>query len=308
LTLYLDVIWLLNLLVDSILLWLTGLFLKRQLSLWRVVFGGLVGSLIILLSFSPYAYISGHPLIKLLFSVIMIYIAFGYKRLRYFTTNLLMFYFTTFLTGGIIIGTHYFIGFDPSAESSIVLASIRGFGDPISWIFVMFALPLSWYFSNGRIKSIKTVKIQYDQLVDVVISLDNTILKFRGLIDSGNQLQDPITKQPVMIVSTKGLENKLPQSILALSTDVADLFTEGNVFDTAWSDRMKFIPAQSVGRKSQLLAAIKPDAIILHQGGVEWQVSNGLIVFRAESLSADNSFQAIVHPKMMAEKPIQHVS
>jgi stage II sporulation protein GA (sporulation sigma-E factor processing peptidase) len=308
LTLYLDVIWLLNLLVDFFLLWLTGIILKRQYALWRIGLGSLIGSIIILLAFSPYATLIGNPLMKLLFSIIMVYSAFGYRRLRYYLSNLLMFYFVTFFTGGILIGTHYFISFDPGTESSMLLASIRGFGDPISWVFVMLALPLAWYFSKGRVDSIEQVKIQYDQLLTVSIKIEDFQCTVNGLVDSGNQLQDPISKSPVMILSIAEIEGIIPEEVRALCHDIDEIFSGEKNIDTRWSDRMRIVPAQSVGRKSQLLAAIKPDSLILKDHESEWAIPNGLIAFREDSLSADGNFQAIVHPKMASRKPVLNVS
>ncbi|MEG9296572.1 sigma-E processing peptidase SpoIIGA [Mangrovibacillus sp. Mu-81] len=306
-TLYLDVIWLLNVCVDFILLWLTGLILKRQFVLWRIAIGSLIGSAIIILSFSPYANIVGNPLIKLLFSLAMVYSAFGYKRFRFYFTNLLMFYFVTFLTGGILIGAHYFLTFDPGAETTVLLASIKGFGDPISWVFVMLALPIAWYFSKGRMDSVEHVKIQYDQLVDAIIKIGEYEFHVKGLVDSGNQLQDPISKAPVMIVSISSLKETLPEAVKILCEEVDEIFSGHINLKAEWSDRLRIVPAQSVGRKSQLLAAIKPDSITLKDQESSWS-TGGLIVFRQEPLSADDSFGAIVHPRMASGKPAQNVS
>jgi stage II sporulation protein GA (sporulation sigma-E factor processing peptidase) len=306
-TLYLDVIWFLNVCVDFILLWLTGLILKRQFALWRISIGSLIGSAIIILSFSPYAYVVGNPLVKLLFSLLMVFSAFGYKRLRYYLTNLLMFYFVTFLTGGILIGAHYFLTFDPGAETTVLLASIKGFGDPISWVFVMLALPIAWYFSKGRMDSVEHVKIQYDQLVDVIIRIGEFEFTVKGLVDSGNQLQDPITKSPVMIVSVSSLKDAVPEEVQILCEEAEDIFSGQKNLEVQWSDRLRIVPAQSVGRKSQLLAAVKPDSITLKDHESSWS-ANGLIVFRQEPLSADESFGAIVHPRMASGKPVQNVS
>ncbi|TMU87865.1 sigma-E processing peptidase SpoIIGA [Bacillus sp. BHET2] len=306
--LYLDVIWLLNLLVDFFLLWFTGIILKRQYAFWRIGMGSLIGSIIILLAFSPYAHITGNPFIKLLFSIFMVYSAFGYRRLRYYLSNLLMFYFVTFFTGGILIGSHYFIRFDPSAESSVILANIRGFGDPISWIFIMLALPIAWYFSKGRLDSIEHVKLQYDQLLKVSIKIEDYHWTVTGLVDSGNQLQDPISKSPVMILSIAELEGSIPSEVKALCHDVDDIFSGEKSIDTRWTDRLRIVPAQSVGRKSQLLAAIKPDSLVLMDHESEWNIPNGLIAFREEPFSADGNFQAIVHPKMASRKPVLNVS
>ncbi|MGM0844515.1 MAG: sigma-E processing peptidase SpoIIGA [Bacillota bacterium] len=306
--LYLDVIWLLNILIDSILLIMTAVFLKRHLIWWRIFLGGFIGSLIVLFSFTPYADISGHPLMKLLLSMIMVFTAFGFKRFRFFLGNLFMLYFSTFLTGGILIGVHYFLRFDNNLQSSMFLASVKGFGDPISWIFVMFALPASWYFARNRINSIETVKIQYDQLVEIEIEINGLSLKLKGLVDSGNQLYDPLSKSPVMLISSEGLEGLVPEEILHLSED-NDGFMNGNhSLSAQWEERVRFVPAQSIGKKNQLLIAYKPDSIIIRKESEILLCKKGLIVFQRIAFSADDSFNCIVHPKMLSSPPLQHVS
>ncbi len=74
------------------------------------------------------------------------------------------------------------------------------FGDPISWIFVLIGFPLLSYFSKARVDDLRMKNITFDQLVDVEIILNEQTLSMKGLIDSGNQLVDPLTKTPVMIV------------------------------------------------------------------------------------------------------------
>jgi stage II sporulation protein GA (sporulation sigma-E factor processing peptidase) len=308
LVLYLDVIWLLNLLVDSILLIMTAVFLKRHLIWWRVFLGGFIGSLVVILSFTSYANLSGHPLMKFLFSVVMVLAAFGYKRFRYFIGNLLMLYFSTFLTGGILIGVHYFLQFDNNLQSSMFLASVKGFGDPISWIFVMLALPAAWYFARKRVESIETVNIQYDQLVDIEVDINGHKLNLKGLIDSGNQLYDPLSKSPVMLISSSVLQGQVPEEILSLSDDNERFMSGKCTLPAEWEERMRFIPAQSVGKKNQLLVAFKPDSIVISREADTWNCKKGLVVFQNIRFSADDSFDSIVHPRMMDSPSLQNVS
>ena len=65
-------------------------------------------------------------------------------------------------------------------------------------------------------------KIEYDVLSDVMIEINGITFMLKGLIDSGNQLYDPITNTPVMIVSSPALADKLPKEILLLADDDSD--------------------------------------------------------------------------------------
>src|SRR6478735_6872350 len=98
----------LNFGLDTILLMLCAVVLKRNYKWWRLLLGGFIGSLIVLLMFTPFSHLMVHPAIKILFSFFMVLMTFGYKRLRFFFENLLTFYFATFVVGGGLMGVNKF--------------------------------------------------------------------------------------------------------------------------------------------------------------------------------------------------------
>ncbi|MEM5593652.1 sigma-E processing peptidase SpoIIGA [Niallia circulans] len=122
-------------------------------------------------SITPLSPYSNHPISKLLFSIVMVATAFGYKRFRTYIQALMIFYLATFLIGGTLIGAHYFIQFDFDLSSSVLLASIKGFGDPISWLFVLLGFPIVWYFSRRNLEGMEVTKIQYEQIIDVIFQI-----------------------------------------------------------------------------------------------------------------------------------------
>ncbi|PLR97367.1 sigma-E processing peptidase SpoIIGA [Bacillus sp. T33-2] len=298
-TVYLDVIWALNLLFDALLIYLTAVILKRKIRLSRLFLGALTGSILILLSITPLHAIAGVPAVKLLFSVLMVLCAFGYRRLSYFIKGLMALYFTTFLAGGTLTGVHYFIHFDMDLSSAAALANIKGFGDPISWLFVLLGFPLAWHFSKKNIEQAEMAKIHYEQLVGVKISMPGLELALTGLIDSGNQLYDPISKTPVMFVSVNNLPDGMPEVLRMLAGDPEAVFTGEESFPEELESRMRIIPFSVVGRAQQLVIAVKPDSVIIEKDDETVQVEKSLVSFTMQELSADGSFHCIVHPKML---------
>lgn len=298
-TVYLDVIWLLNLLFDSLLLLLTAIILKRQFSLWRLVVGGFIGSLIILLSITPFHSYSGHTLTKLMFSILMVLVTFGYKRFRYFITSLATLYFVTFLLGGSLIGIHYFLNFDLQVSSALLLSSVKGYGDPISWLFVLLGFPIAWHFSKSRLENLEMTKILFDQLVKVTIDIHGQSFQFTGLIDSGNQLYDPLGRMPVMIVSLYHKQEQFPPSLLELATYGKKLQTGDVEFAEQFASKIRLVPCRVVGQEQQLLVAIKPDRISISKNNEESIAYKVLVSFTLQQLSVDNAYQCIVHPKLL---------
>ncbi|NEU33503.1 sigma-E processing peptidase SpoIIGA, partial [bacterium LRH843] len=122
------------------LLLLCATVLKRQFKWWRLCLGGFIGSLIVLLMFTQFSDIMLHPAVKILFSLIMVLVAFGYKRLRFFIENLLTFYFSTFVVGGGLVGIHFLFDQQYLLVDEMVSTQPQ-FGDPISWLFVCLGFP-----------------------------------------------------------------------------------------------------------------------------------------------------------------------
>ncbi|NRD78792.1 sigma-E processing peptidase SpoIIGA [Bacillus sp. BRMEA1] len=296
---YLDVIWLLNLLFDSLLLYLSAIFLKRKVKLWRIAAGGFVGSLIILLAFTPLNVYSNHPIAKLACSVIMILVTFGYKRLSFFIKALMTLYVSTFLIGGALIGVHYFIQYDTQLTVNVLDTMVKGFGDPITWLFVLIGFPAAWHFSKKNIEAMEMTKIQFEQIVDVKVTIHNEHFCFKGLVDSGNQLYDPLSKLPVMFVSVKKQFDILPDTLKKLASDPEAFIIGGDELPIEWNSRLRIVPCRVVGQEHQLIAAIKPDSILIEQDGTVYICEKGLVSFTIQQLSADDAFQCIVHPKMM---------
>jgi stage II sporulation protein GA (sporulation sigma-E factor processing peptidase) len=301
LAVYLDVIWLLNFMFDSFLLYLTALILKRDIMFWRICVGGFVGSIIILLSITPLNGFAGHPIVKLLFSVVMILIVFGYKRFKYFINGLMIFYLVTFLVGGTLIGVHYFIQFDMDLTSSVALASVKGFGDPISWLFVVLGFPIVWHFSRKSFEKMEVAKIQHNNLIKVCVMIDGQRFYFKGLVDSGNQLYDPISKMPVMFVSINKIEDDLPTELRTIVVDSELVMMGKQPISPEWENRIRIIPYKVMGKDHQLIIAFKPEQIEIVHNEETLIIEKGLVSFTMQQLSSDDAFQCIVHPKMLHE-------
>lgn len=74
-----------------------------------------------------------------------------------------------------------------------------GFGDLISWMFVVIGFLVVWFFLKKRIEDIEMKFIQYDEFVMVQVEFSGQIICVKGLVDFGNQLYDLLMKMLVMI-------------------------------------------------------------------------------------------------------------
>ncbi len=307
LTVYLDVIWLLNFFFDLFLILLTGLILKRKLRWWKIITASLLGSSMVLFLFTPYGQLASHPIAKLLTSCFIVLLAFGFGRFRIFFQNLLSFYFVSFVVGGGMLGTYFFFEFSMVFQDSVLLTNSNSFGDPISWTFVLIGFPIAWYYARHQFDQVEMTKIQYDQIVQVTIRLNEKVETVKGLIDSGNQLYDPISKTPVMIIETGKVQHIIPPSILAIIEDDNPIEKMHEV-DTNWLNKLRIIPYRGVGNDHQFLVAFKPDEVTIEKNSETIVVSKVFVGLNGRSLSADGNYECIVHPKMLQSGRIKNVS
>src|SRR5699024_12655693 len=76
---------------------------------------------------------------------------------------------------------------------------MNGYGDPISWLILCIGFPILWLFSKQRMEAFADEKIVYDEFYAIEIDFNEKTYTTMGFIDSGNQLTDPFTKQPIVI-------------------------------------------------------------------------------------------------------------
>ena len=109
-------------------------------------------------------------------------------------------------------------------------------------------------------------------MVTVRLEIGDFKAEFQGLIDSGNQLYDPISKSPVMIVSIVGKESEIPADMLPLFENPDKLLQQEEITEYTWADRIRVIPYKVIGQNHQLLTAIKPDLLQIQQNGKEYKL------------------------------------
>lgn len=196
--LYLDLLFLLNFSFDSILLFATSYILKRNVSIGRIILGGVVGGLSIFILFFKINSIELFFL-KLLISIFMCLASFSYKNLKYTLKNLIFLYITSIFLGGAL----YLLNIKFSYKHKGLIFYHNPFS--INWIVLIIITPIILYI---YIKQLKSLKTDYTNYYSVTIVL-KTGIKFKcvGFLDTGNKLIDPYLKRPIIIVDENKLKN-----------------------------------------------------------------------------------------------------
>lgn len=297
-TIYLDAVWTLNFFLDMMLLMLTQALARDSTRKIRLIVGAFIASLLVPIAIyfpdSFFSSVAG----KFLYSIIIILCAFGFLSVYRTMKLLLLFYFTTFAIGGGLIAIHFLLQNPIGVSTNGFLTFNSGYGDPISWMFVVIGFPLVWLFTKIRMDKHAGDKIRYDQLYPVTIQLKNRSYSTTGYIDSGNQLVDPLTKKPVIICDELFLKQWFTENDwMRLKAAHEELDLEKIPIE--WEKSIQIVPYQGVQGGSSFLFAIRPDQLIVYYGEQKIATNKLLIGIQFATLTKDQSYHCLLQPQLI---------
>lgn len=196
---YLDLLFLLNFGFDFLLLMTTSIVLKRKAKLSRIILGSVVGALSIFFLFLPLNSVSLFFL-KFGVSILMLIISFGYHDLRYMFFNFIYLYFISIILGGFL----YYLNVSFAYKQIGLVFFHEGFS--INYVLLILLSPFVLYF---YIKQNKKQRNIYNNIYDVCIIFRGCEYNYKGFLDSGNNLVDPYTHKPIIIIYDKSLSGNI---------------------------------------------------------------------------------------------------
>ncbi|MWV45225.1 sigma-E processing peptidase SpoIIGA [Paenibacillus sp. HJL G12] len=302
---YIDLIFITNLLIDGALLWLTAWIRKQRLRWWRITVSAAVGALYVVMMFLPELSFMYTFIVKFALSLLMLWIAFGFGSLQNYIRNMGAFYMINFAAAGGIIGIHYLLQNTGEIFNGIWYTASGGLSFELKigfWFtFIMCFVVLLWFkfvYSTRR-----KLESRQEYMGEVDVEIAGYHISCTGLLDTGNQLSDPLTRTPVMVMEASLWTEKLPATWLErLSEGEPDkLVLELDETDFEWRDRLRLVPYRGVNRGSAFMLAIKPDAVEIRIGDQTSRAVKVLIGLDGGKLCGDGSYQAIIHPDLVQE-------
>lgn len=205
---YVDLVLLLNFAFDFILLLSVSILLRRMVSINRILLGAFVGSLSILLLFFK---INSMTLfiLKLVISIIMILVSFGYKDRKYFFKNLEFLYMASIVLGGFL----YFLNIQFSYKHQGLVFFHEGLS--INFIFLIIFSPVIIYLYVHQGLNLKN---NYSKYHKVNIILNNQKIDCVGYVDTGNKVVDPYLKRRIIFINNNIFINNEDYILVPIST------------------------------------------------------------------------------------------
>ncbi len=289
-TIYIDVVLIENLIMNSIILLATGLILKEKIKIIKVLLASLLGASYSLVSYMSILEIYSSMFLKIILSIVIVYIAFNPQTIKKMWKNLLIFYLTSFVFGGaafaliyivkpqeILMKNGLFLGTYPF--KTIILGAI------IAFIIIMAAFTV--------VKSKITKK---DMFYEIEIWLNGKKIETTAMIDTGNLLKEPITNTPVIVVEHTLLYDCIPKQIL---NHLEELL--GGDFDNIpknikeeYIAKLKFIPFSSLGKQNGMLLGIRAEGIKVKNIDKERKQDNIIVGIYNKSLTKRGEYRVLL--------------
>ena len=192
-TIYVDLVFFINLIMDFYILSGVKFLLKLDTKLIRIILGSLIGSLSLFLLFFHLSTILLN-LFKVIISLVMVLIAFG--KYKFFNRVFYLYVVSIFLGGSI-----YLINDSLGYEVSGLLFINNGYSKNL--IILLIISPIIIYL---YIKEFSKLKKKLNTTYNVKIKIKNKEINLEGFLDTGNKLIDPYFHRPIILLSKKYID------------------------------------------------------------------------------------------------------
>ncbi len=289
-TIYIDVILIENLLMNYIILFATAVVLKLKVKHVRLILASLVGAIYTIISYVSGLRIYSNFLLKLILSIIIIYIAFNPQNIKKTLKFTLIFYLTSFVFGGAAFALIYVVKPQELLKNNgLVLSSNSLKIIFISAIIAFIVIIIGFKVVKNKISA-------KDMYCDIEIKLNNKKIETKAMIDTGNLLKEPITNTPVVVVEHTLLYECIPKEILNHIEDIlgGDFSKIPDEIKQEYISRLKVIPFSSLGKQNGMLLGIKADGIEIKDEDEEKKVDNVIIGIYNKSLTKRGEYRALL--------------
>lgn len=316
---YVDLIFLTNFFFDASLLMMTAFVRKIKIRRSRLAAAALCGALYAAAMIVPRLSWLYAPPAKLVFSLLIVGAAFGFGSLPHYVRNACAFFVVHFAAAGALFAAQLMLLSADDVLARLILnpsgRTAFAFESGLWLSFPVFLLSL--WLLRSVFESAKRTEALQRFVADVRVEIGGHSRHCRGLIDTGNQLYDPLTRVPVMIMESGVWKGLLPDSWLSrigegrIESIVADLGEagldagagEGDADSPAesfdWRDRLRFVPYRGVNRGTSLMLAFKPDKVEVTLPDKTVESRRVLVALDGGKLSAAGTYRAIVHPMLL---------
>lgn len=226
-----------NMVINSLLLYLTSYFLKLNSSKKSIFFSALIGTICSLIS--PILPIYLNNILKILLSITMPFIILKKPTFKKIITTTLTFLLCTvlFIGGCIVFCFSFNIEYIFSSNGEIAYNFPVGLAILLcSFIFLILKKLIKLFYCKKQINNF---------IYEVEFNENEITYKTTGFLDSGNFLTDEVTKKPICLINFNVFNNLFPK------TNIGNLLLKK--IDSLPIKNARYINVSSIGKSQEIL-------------------------------------------------------
>jgi stage II sporulation protein GA (sporulation sigma-E factor processing peptidase) len=291
---YLDLDILINGGMDALILILTSRLIHLPVRPRRILTGVIIGEIpVVLVCYyvSPWTSLS-----KWVIPLLMVAVAFPTRRLITYFKALVGFWLLSAGLGGFVYALWGWSQFELRSDGELFSLALNNL-----WILPLAALIwwfLQYIWQRWQERSLVLEQMIYELEIDFG-GEERGVVRVKALLDTGNQLRDPMTGFPVILLEEEVAAAAMPDNVRSfLSIPWKD---HADPWPLLWKDNpslvhsLVFIPYQTIDRQSWLLG-IRPERVTCFNEKGSQRI-HATIALIEQVLSSADEYQALLHPE-----------
>ena len=289
-TIYIDIVLIENLIMNYIILFTTAVVLKIKVNHIRLILASLLGAGYSIIAYMGIIKVYSSIILKIILSVLIIYIAFNTQNIKKMCKDLLLFYLVSFVFGGAAFALIYII------KPQNILMKNGLFLGTYTLKTVMLGAVVAFCIIIGAFAIIKNKISKKDMFCEIEILINQKKIKTKAMIDTGNMLKEPITNVPVIVVEHILLYSCMPKEILNNLKEImgGDFKNIPCDIQEKYISKLKLIPFSSLGKQNGMLIGIRPEYVKVITDEQEKINKNVIIGIYEKSLTKKGEYQALI--------------
>ena len=249
---YIDTLFLLNALVDYLLLLSSARLAGEPLTRGRFALGATLGGGYAAAIFYPGLGFLERPLCRLSAAMLMVLAAFW--RSRRLLRQMIIFFALSCALGGGVLAVGLLGGRGLTLQNGVLYSGM-------DLKIVLLSAAGCYGVLTLAFRGVGRHTGPSGELCQVCLTLDGRQVRLTALVDTGNTLTDPATGRPILVAEAEGLAELLPQSLrygLERGESPIQLMEQ---LEPPWRQRFRLVAYRAVGVERGLLLALRLDRV-----------------------------------------------
>jgi len=288
---YLDVVFIINFILDFIIVKITGCILKRKSTFLRCITAAAISSCVLCVAYILFMemLVRYYFIMMLIMNLITVILVFYHRRCKVceIMRALVIYYIVSFLLGGLI--------------NLMCVKSFGGVLFTVSWWSVLLVGGMAFIVIRPLVLFIDRRREKESVYCDVEFEVGGKRISVKGLLDTGNHLKEPMSGKPVQVAELSAVEGGFSEDFVSA---VKRYYESGIIDNGLYMEKsIRMVPFRAVGTPGdKLLIAVMADIMKVKNELVEYADKDVYIALYNGRLAGDGSYRILLHSKELIKE------